>query len=201
MKKVLSIVLAAALFCLALAGCGASGKDFTPGKRTETEYVSEWMGVRYTLGDGMVMATDEEIEAAMGVGSELMYGEDGEEKLRYAQITTIYDMLAADISSGSNIIVMAEKLPLSNMTEEDYLEALQRQVTQANVSLTDVQEATMEICGETYYTLEYTIAAGGVSTLQTILVRKIGDRMAAISLTYQDAGARDALLAGFSALK
>ena len=59
MKKRLALILALLLMCTALVAC--SHEEFSAGTRTEKEYVSEWMGLKYTLNDNMKMASDSEL--------------------------------------------------------------------------------------------------------------------------------------------
>lgn len=176
--------------------------EYTPGERTETGYTNAALGLQFTLPANMVMASDEEIDAMMAAGAEIMYEdpETGEQMLDYAQLTTVYEMVAVDVTNGSNVMIVCEKLPLEATTEEQYIEALRAQMAQTTVE-TDLGEPEPATLGGVAFTaLHYTVASNGVETSQTMLVHKEGGRMYAIAISYQLPEQRDAILAAFSAL-
>ena len=176
--------------------------EYAPGERTETGYTNAALGLQFTLPANMVMASDEEIDALMAAGAEAMYEdpETGEQMLDYAQLTTVYEMVAVDVTNGSNVVIICEKLPLEAMTEEQYIEALRAQMAQTTVEadLGDPEPAALG--GVDFTALNYTVASNGVETGQTMLVHKQGGRMYAIAISYQLPEQRDAILAAFSAL-
>ena len=229
MKKTGCVCLACLMLCAALSGCGkaassqASGaaagsdasagsagtqtvvqeKEYAPGTRTDTAYTSEWLGLTYTLSENMVMASDDEINSMMQTGAETLYEDsaEGQKMLDYANISTVYEMLAVDMANGGNVVVVAEKLALSGTTEEQYIAALKQQFSGLNVSTAFNDPTTRDVCGITFKELSYTMKTDdGTSTNQTALIKKVGDRMACIMLTYSDETVLNALLTGFSAL-
>lgn len=176
--------------------------EYTPGERTETGYTNAALGLQFTLPANMVMASDEEIDALMAAGAEAMYEdpETGEQMLDYAQLTTVYEMVAVDVTNGSNVVIICEKLPLEAMTEEQYIEALRAQMAQTTVEADLGEPEPAALGGVDFTALNYTVASNGVETGQTMLVHKQGGRMYAIAISYQLPEQRDAILEAFSAL-
>lgn len=176
--------------------------EYQPGERTDTSYTSTVLGLHFALPEDMVMASDDEINQLMQAGVDMMYEdpETGEMVIDYAQLATVYEMLAVNITDGSNVIVMSEKLPLAGMTEDQYITAMEQQMAQTTMTV-DFGEPGTTTVGETDFTsLDYTVEANGTQTMQSMLLKKVGDRMYAITLSYYAPEARDTLLGCFSAL-
>ena len=65
-RKIIGGVLAVLMLCGILVGCSANSAQTAPyekGTITETEFTSKWMGLKYTLPNGMVMMTEEYLES------------------------------------------------------------------------------------------------------------------------------------------
>lgn len=208
MKKKLRLVVMGMVVCSLLAGCTtlgssskATGSEYYPGTRTKTDYTSEWLGLKYTLNSDMVMASDDEINNIMKIGTDLLFEdtETGKMVFDYAQIATVYDMLAINVINNSNISIVAEKLLISGITDEQYFEATKALVEQMDMTVTYNDITTRTIHGIEFAELSYAMEVNGVAMKQMFLVEKLDDRMAIIGLTYFDQATLDALLAGFSA--
>ena len=177
--------------------------EYTPGTRTDTGYESEALGLQFTLGENMVMASDEEINSLMGQAADLMYEdpETGEQILDTAQLTVVYEMMAADVTTGSNAIIAAEKLPLANLTEEQYIAAMEQQMAQTTMSIDFGEPSPVTLGNTEFLSLQYETDAGnGAVMQQNMLLKKIGDRMMLITLSAPDQAGLDALLACFAPL-
>ncbi|HIU93973.1 MAG TPA: PT domain-containing protein [Candidatus Aphodomorpha intestinavium] len=173
----------------------AAGENYTAGTRTETSYESAWLGLRYTLPEGFVMATDEQINAAMQIGSEML-DVDGE-LLDAASVRVIYEMMALS-ADGRNVQIVAEIPSLEDMSAELYVTTLQLQLP--SLGFETGERSTLELCGATYESLDASADVEGVSVCQRYLVRRVGDRMALITVSAQDQAQLDALLTGFAPL-
>lgn len=173
----------------------AAGENYTAGTRTETSYESAWLGLRYTLPEGFVMATDEQINAAMQIGSEML-DVDGE-LLDAASVRVIYEMMALS-ADGRNVQIVAEIPALEDMSAELYVTTLQLQLP--SLGFETGERSTLELCGATYESLDASADVEGVSVCQRYLVRRVGDRMALITVSAQDQAQLDALLTGFAPL-
>jgi len=191
MKKIMRFILVAIFVCSFLVGCAStdSGSEVTdlrysPGTRTKTDYTSEWLGLKYTLNANMVMTTVDELNAMRST-------EDA--------ITATYDMVGINVIDGSNIIITAEKLLVSGVTEEQYLASIKNKAEQMDMIITFNDLAARMISGIEFLELSHVREVNGVVLNQMLLIKKVNDRMAAINLTYFDQATLDELLAGFSA--
>lgn len=175
-------------------------EEYVPGERTDTDYTSTTLGLRFTLPENMVMASDEEINQLMQVSVDMMYEDPdtGEMIIDYSQLNTVYEMMAIDVSTGSNVIVMSEKLPLAAMTEEQYITAMEKQLEQTTVDV-DFGEPEPYTLGATDFTmLSYSVAANGTQMNQVMLLKKVTDRMYAVTISYPDTAELAPLLDCFS---
>lgn len=172
------------------------------GTRTDTTWESKWFELKYTLPDNMVMATDDEINNMMEIGADALYKDSatGQQLIDYSKITVVYEMMALRSDSTGNVIVMAEKLALSGMTEQQYITALKQQLDQAQAEIIYQDLKRCEVADSTFYELPYTMMTNGTTIRQSMLVKKEDDRMAVIALTYANDTVRSELLAGFSEL-
>lgn len=177
--------------------------EYVPGERTDTDYTNTTLGLHFALPETMVMASDEEIQNMMQAGSEMMYEdpETGEKMLDYAQLTTVYEMVAADVTNGSNVMVASEKLTLSGMTEDQYFAALEQQLAQTTVTV-DFGETEQIPLGNTTFTgMTYSVQNGEITATQTMLLKKVGDRMYMVNFSYTDPAQYETLLSCFTPLE
>lgn len=194
MKKMIGVVCAVAIGTSILAGCSLLGNanGYKEGTRTETGYVSEQMGLKFDLPDGMVMLNDEEMKQAVPSNAALTN-----------------EMMAVSTTNGDNVILLAEQVA-NNVTEEKYLEDSKQQLKMGSSSDIDFEDSsTVTLAGLEFTELSYTRAAPvaaegsadpGEEQKQTQLFRKEGDRMIVMTLTYSDDAGLGAMLAGFSSL-
>lgn len=174
-------------------------KEYTAGVRTEKEYTSEWLGLKYTLSDSMVMATDEEILQYMEAGNEMLYDEAGE--VDYENLGVVYEMAAVDATTSENLSIVVEKLALSGMSEAQYMEAVKQTLAQVdNAEVTLGEESTCMVAGLEFRRIDYSMDLGGQTLMQTMLFRKVDDRMVGMTFTYLEEASLEAMLSGFSAL-
>ena len=174
-------------------------KEYTAGVRTEKEYTSEWMGLKYTLSDSMVMATDEEILQYMEAGDEMLYNDSGE--IDYENLGIVYEMAAVDATTSENLSIVVEKLALSGMSEAQYMEAVKQTLAQMdNAEVTLGEESTCMVAGLEFRRIDYSMDLDGQMLMQTMLFRKMDDRMVGMTFTYLEEASLEAMLSGFSAL-
>ena len=74
-KKLISFFLAIIAVLLLNTACFAED-EFVPGVRTDTQYISEALGLRIDLTEDYVMAKDEEIRQLMEIGAGVLLDED-----------------------------------------------------------------------------------------------------------------------------
>ena len=77
-------------------------------------WTSEYLGLYFYLPEGWEFASDEEIVDILGLGSALILGAAGmaiTDEFWEGINAVLYDMLAFDLESGSNIQVLIERMP------------------------------------------------------------------------------------------
>lgn len=177
----------------------ATPVPYEKGIVTDTEFESEWIGVRFTAPANVIMATQEEMDIAMRQGAELMYGENADVLMDYAQLTSVTEMTATHIY-GTNVVVQVEKLSAlyARMTEEQYLEVLKNNLsstmaTSGFVYTFGENTSIEEIGGQEYRKLSVMTDYGvGIMVYQDFCVRKIDDRMVAFTFSYREDTKEDA---------
>lgn len=209
MKKITRFMLLVVLTCSLLAGCASTDSDkanrneqeYSPGTRTATKYTSEWLGLKYTLTSDMVMATDDEIITMMDISADLVSEdpETGEKILDYEEIAVIYEMSVLDMVNTGNITIIAEKLIFDDITEKQYIMALKNQLEQLSTRITYNDDTTRILSGVEFSEISYEIVINNGKANQMVLVKKMKDHIALITLTYLNQAVVETLLAGFSA--
>ena len=86
MKRTLSILLAV-MMLLSVAACNnaPASKKLTRGTWTGDEYANEFAGVRFTMPEGFVKLSDEELSEALSLGQEFIDATEDELKLAMAE--------------------------------------------------------------------------------------------------------------------
>lgn len=177
----------------------AAGK-YAKGTVTETGWESEFFGLRYTAPEGMGMSSEEELNELMGLGQEVLSEDFSELQLKYAELTSVYEMMSVADDQTTNVVVTVEKL-MGKMDASAYVDALEQglsQVTAINYTLVSDDE-TIKIGNNDYVKVSYEAESSGVSMYQDYYVRVVDDRAIALTLTYLDESARDNVLNAFTA--
>lgn len=198
MKRIAIFALVLIVALGALAGC-SKAPALERGTWNDDVYTNTFSGVTYTLLEGWVAATDEEIKSVMNTGAEAA-GID-ESTMDIANLKVVYDAFVADQLTGTNIIFSFENLKLSiggtGMDEKEYVEAVKSQlVSVGDISYTTGDEYEKDVCGEQWYVLETKPDTGNME--QYYLVRRVGNYMASIIITLVGEGETlDSVLAQF----
>lgn len=161
--------------------------EYEKGVLTETGFESKWLNMRFTAPAEAVMSTQEEMDALMGFGTDLIYGDRSQLYEMYIQVTTVYEMQANWIYGMPIVQLLVEKLPYENMSAEQYLSVLKAQLESLGTPayVADENMYLVEIAGQKYIDLAMTVDyGGGVYAYQDYCVRKQGDRMVAVIFTY-----------------
>ena len=181
-KRLISVVFAIIAVFFLSAVCFAEG-EFVPGVRTDTQYISETLGIRIDLTEDYVMATDDEIRQMMQIGAGVLLDEDNAKNLlNITDISLYYDMMAVNPLDGSTVLVMAEKPILSGMTQKQYMDANIAQLKNT-LGISDIEQDQIEICGIQYDGLAYPITAAGYEIEYVTFISKVGDRFVSITLS------------------
>lgn len=187
MKKTVALLLALVTVFL-LVGCNTGKAELSRGTIEGNVYKNEYLGIQFTKPDSWVYSTDEEIAAVTNMGAELL-GENFKEALD--NNPSVYDMMVVDSITRNNINIGYENLAKtlsSNITEEQYVEALKRQlenISAISVTFPDTYD-TVKL-GETEFTrVICSTASYGVKMTQVYYLHKIEGYMAFIIVTIQD---------------
>lgn len=177
----------------------AAGK-YVKGTVTETGWESEFFGLRYTAPEGMGMSTEEELNDLMGLGQEVLSDDFSELQLKYAELTSVYEMMSVSDDQTTNVVVTVEKV-MGKMDASQYVSALEKGLEQVSaISYTLISDdETIKLGNADYIKVSYQAEASGVTMYQDYYVRVVDDRAVAITLTYMDESGRDNVLNAFTA--
>ena len=195
-KRLLALMLT--FVAVMMTACG--GKTYTRGSFTDIGYESEFVGFRYTTPEGFTLADEEELASMMGITLEAMGDDATEAQKKYAELTTVYEMMVTDATGACNMNMTMDK---QVMAVDKYVDLFKEQAeafTTMEVVLNDGEE-NVEIAGTTYKKLSATVSAYGMSMNQEYYIAKVGDRMVSMAVTYIDGmeDAKDVLMSGFAA--
>jgi hypothetical protein len=116
---------------------------------------------------------------------------------------TVYEMMVSSIIGSPNIILIVEKLPLNNMTEEQYVEALKTQVTEPiaamGFDMVFSASSTVSVAGKTFTMIPAEIP--GIAN-QDYYIKRYDNRMAVLIVSYSEdtIGEAETLLGAFRAI-
>lgn len=167
---------------------------FTRGTQTEAGWESEYLGLRFTTPDDMVMATDEELAEMLGIGTDALSdaGDFSDAQLKLAELTSVYELFAYD-ALGNNVNVTVEKTPV-NMSAEDYMDALaQTLLAITAISYEQISEPeTVELGGIEFAKCSFLGTTNGQSMYQDYYVRIVDNMPMSIIVSYvsDDAAAK-----------
>ena len=170
---------------------------YTKGTVTEEGFSSEWMNLRFTCQPGVVMSTQEELDEVMQQGAALMYGENADEALNYASLTTVTEMMAK-YANGANVLIQTERLPILylSLSEENYLATLVENLKNSAAKpevVTGENYYIADIGGETFTGISVAADYGvGQVVYQEYIARKKESRMIVIAVTYTKASVEHA---------
>lgn len=155
--------------------------EFEKGTQTETGFESEWLDLRFTLPEGFVMSTEEELLALIDLGKDYI-DENSDLNIDYDNLESYYEMMASDVTTGASVLLMVENLKLSNITLEQYLETLKTQLeTLSYTSVADVKTET--IAGNEYSNMQMQGNQNGVVFTQYYVLRKIDNKITGFIIT------------------
>ena len=166
----------------------------------EGGWESEFFGLRYTAPEGMGMSTEEELNDLMGLGQEVLSDDFSELQLKYAELTSVYEMMSVSDDQTTNVVVTVEKV-MGKMDASQYVSALEKGLEQVSaISYTLISDdETIKLGNADYIKVSYQAEASGVTMYQDYYVRVVDDRAVAITLTYMDESGRDNVLNAFTA--
>ncbi len=180
-----------------------TAEEYERGTVNGNYYESKWLGIKLNLSDDYVMATQEEFEQARETGADLIMTEEAQEKYDAAAAAVVPEMAAVCLDGSAarmNISIAVEKLPLSNMTVEQYVTLARSGMENSVAGGTEMvfgDTSEVEIAGETYVKQPLTTSVQGMSANIDMYMRIKDGRIALITLTYlpEQAAQADELIA------
>lgn len=169
---------------------------YVRGTSDSSGWKSEYLGIQFSATSSMIMSTEEEMFEIMQLGLEYINGNS--QQIDFSTLDNVYEMMAVDLNNN-NVIVMALKLPLANMTEETYAVALKQNLegqTAFNYVVSDPYEVTF--CGKTCIAMDSEATVSGVTVGQCYIIMKVNDRMYTIAISSATEGFLETALSCFS---
>ena len=185
MKRFLALALAL-ITLTAFIGCNVQKVELSRGTIDGDVYKNEVLGFEFTKPDSWVYSTDEEIADALDFAADNLLDENFKEALE--NNPSVYDMMVIDSITRANINVAYENLRKtfsSNITEEQYVEALKEQlkdVTTMTVTFPDELE-TAKLGSTEFKKCVCTAKVSGVTMTQVYYLCNIGGYMASVIVT------------------
>ena len=191
MKKI-TFILALIMFVgVLMTSCGG---EYTRGTITETGYYSEWLGLEFVPTQNMIMASAAEVEEMMGLTQE------EKQDIQWSKVIEAYEMMATDAMGLDSVVVMTEGLTKENNTVNKFIDKLKSEFSYiSEVEITYAETCEEVIAGEKYTRFEYEISLMNQTYKQIMFLRKIGERMAVITITASNEGVEEMFLSCFKA--
>lgn len=174
----------------------ASAGRYERGNVTETSFESEWIGFRYELPEGFTMASQEEMDAVLQLGSEMIYEDNADMVVDYSKMVMVYEMMAMD-SVNDSVTVFVERTSLKPEEYAEALEAQMKQVDGVEMKLVDKEEDA-KIGGVSFYKYSYELSYSGVPVYQDYYMAERNGRMIEVLISYSDESVKDVMMSGFA---
>lgn len=174
--------------------------EYAKGIFTETGWESQWLGMRYVVSDGVVMSTEEELNAAMGIGQEMLSDDFSELQLKYAELNTVYEMMCTGADQVTNLSVSVENVMI-DMDTDTFVSAFKNTLSEVSaMTMTIVNEGEDVVVAEKEFKkLQCEVDYEGMSIFQDYYLTMKDSRAISIVVTYLDEAEAEKLLSGFQA--
>ncbi|MCL2563642.1 MAG: hypothetical protein FWE08_06365 [Oscillospiraceae bacterium] len=166
-KKLFALLLVFVMMATLFAGCGDLFGDRRPAETPDAGdvtqaageakrgswdgdvFISEYLGLQFTLPSGWAAASDEEMAEIMGMGIDVIDGMDlfGLDMdigglMDVFGVMNVTDMMASSLFTGASIDISFERLifPHNRMSEEEYIESMA-----ASMEMLGMDDLSMEI--------------------------------------------------------
>lgn len=173
----------------------AADDGYVRGEITDTTYESEWIGLRYELPKGFTMSGEEEMDAILQAGGELIYEGAADDIVDYAKMIMVYEMMAKN-RYGDVITLFVEK---TKFDIDTYVAAIKMQM--GNVDTIDVtmdDGEAVDVGGVEFVKYSLVLDYGGVEVKEDYYLRKQGDRMICMLIGYSNDETAEKIMSGFS---
>ncbi len=166
------------------AAGGAKKVEYVRGTLTENSFKSEYLNMSFEMPEGYVMATEEDLIELSDLGAEQLDGSQA--VIDFSKANTVYEMMVSNMQGVPNISVMTEKLMLSNIKEEQYIESLKGVLESLGMPYTFEEAYTKEFLGQNYTILPAVLEMEGLKIYQDYMILVQDKRAQCIISTYMD---------------
>lgn len=165
----------------------AEKRSYEKGTLTDSEFKSEWLGLKFIAGKGMELSSQKELDEIMRLTEEAVFGKEIKGALDYESLALVYEMSLVWQDKGLTMQVMVERMADGMATEEDYVAAMRDEMSllEENGFTYIVDDRTYQetIAGKEFANFGYTTYYGNdVSLHQENYIRKQDDRIVLISI-------------------
>lgn len=157
---------------------------YEKGTITETDYQSEWLNLKFTPPETVVMNTEEELESVMRQGQSTLEEASGVELGEDALSGTVYEMMASSVSGFPNVSLVVEDATMENMTVDQYFLAAQQMLDATQMGYTYSDLTDTQIGGQDFRVMETSVTINDYEVLQKYCTRKQGGKFVSIILSY-----------------
>ena len=135
-----------------------SDTPYEKGTITDTDFQSEWLNLKFTPPETVVMNTEEELQSVMKQGQTTLEESSGVEIGEDALSGTVYEMMASSISGFPNVSLVVEDASLENMTVDQYFLAAQQMLDATGMGYTYSDVTDIQIAGQNFRVMETSVA-------------------------------------------
>jgi hypothetical protein len=173
-------------------------------------FTNEWSGIKFTLPDGYVAASEEELATMASANQEIIAEASNDLEASIAMARVAYDFLVqpSDGTGLPNMVLMYENIGLSvatkSLDENGYLDVMSiqfKEMESQGMVYSEVERTTATVAGAEWTCGKYSINDG--IALNDFYMRKVDGVMYQLSITYsQDtADAAATLLSAITAIE
>ena len=175
---------------------------YEKGTITDTDFQSEWLNLKFTPPETVVMNTEKELQSVMKQGQSTLEESSGVELGEDALSGTVYEMMASSVSGFPNVSLVVEDAALENMTVDQYFLAAQQMLDATGMGYTYSDITDVQIAGQDFRVMETTVTINDYEVLQKYCTRKQGGKFVSIILSYttDTTAEADEILAAFTPL-
>ena len=179
-----------------------SATPYQQGTATDTDYQSEWLNLKFTPPDTVVMNTQKELESVMKQGQSALEDASGIELEEDALTGTVYEMMASSVSGFPNVSLVGEDAAMENMTVDQYFLSAQQMLDATQMGYTYEEITDAQIGGQDFRVMEAKVTVNDYEVIQKYCTRKQGGKFVSIILSYtaDTTDEADEILAAFTPL-
>ena len=179
-----------------------SATPYQQGTATDTDYQSEWLNLKFTPPDTVVMNTQKELESVMKQGQSALEDASGIELEEDALIGTVYEMMASSVSGFPNVSLVVEDAAMENMTVDQYFLSAQQMLDATQMGYTYEEITDAQIGDQDFRVMEAKVTVNDYEVIQKYCTRKQGGKFVSIILSYtaDTTDEADEILAAFTPL-